>query len=130
MQPSCYKGFACGGAVFVSGGGNLTVEHALFGGSSAGKGADGGAIKVITGGLAGRGVTFVGNQAYFGGAVNTQGCGSVEITRCLFDANVAQVGGGALRVNLGGPGAPSDSRLAISESEFTRNTAKAPNNGG
>ena len=81
VQPTCYGKFACGGAVFVSGGGNLTAEHGLFRGNTAGDGADGGAIKVMTGkGAVGAGavalrfLTFRGNRAFFGGAVNIQGC--------------------------------------------------------
>ena len=126
-QPGCYHGFACGGAVFVSGGGNLTVEYALFAGNSALQGrdggADGGAIKVIAGSVSLRGATFIANQATFGGAVNAQGCSTTEVTRCVFSSNHALHGGGGLRVNLGGPGALSDSRLDIRESEFSHNSA-------
>jgi hypothetical protein len=124
-QPSCYGGFSCGGAVFVSGGGNLTVEHALLTDNRAGNGADGGAIKVIAGGaVVLRSATFHANSAHFGGAINVQGCGSVEITRCVLAANVAVVAGGALRANLGGPGAPAgDLQLTASQCSFMGNLA-------
>lgn len=126
-QPDCYRGFACGGAVFVSGGGNLTVEYALFAGNTALQGrdggADGGAIKVVAGSVSLRGVMFIANQATFGGAVNMQGCSTMEVTRCVFSSNHALHGGGGLRVNLGGPGAFSDSRMDIRESEFSHNSA-------
>jgi hypothetical protein len=130
-QPTCYEGFACGGAVFVSGGGNLTAEHGIFRNNTAGDGADGGAIKVMTGpGAVGTGavvlrfLTFRENRAFFGGAVNIQGSGIVRMYRCVLDTNVALNSGGALRANLGGPGAPAGkTSLAIRESEFTNNSA-------
>eukprot|EP01052_Picozoa_sp_SAG31_P023363 SAG31_NODE_1921_length_6916_cov_6.643245_7_plen_400_part_00 len=122
-QPTCYGGFACGGAVLISGGGNLTVEHALFQGNRAGQGADGGAIKVIAGSsVRVRYATFTRNQANFGGALNLQGCGLVELLFCVLERNEAVAGGG-LRVNLGGPGAALRSTLRITESEFDRNIA-------
>jgi hypothetical protein len=121
-QPSCYHGFACGGAIFVSGGGNLTVEHAFFRGNRAGPGADGGAIKVIAAAsVQVRYTTFTANQANFGGALNLQGCGRVEVDRCVLEGNSAGAGGG-MRVNLGGPGAPPRSSLRITECEFARNS--------
>ena len=48
----------------------------------------------------------------------------MEVERCLLDANVALNSGGAVRVNLGGPGTSvAATSLRIRESEFAGNSA-------
>ena len=72
-----------------------TIENCIFQGNSAGPGV-GGAIYSNAGSPIVIGCEFVGNSAYFGGAMLNFGGSDAVITDCYFDTNVAQADGGAI----------------------------------
>lgn len=116
-QSTAIKDGGGGGAIYISGGGSLTLSNVVVAGNIATSGAitidDGGSLTVNSS-------TINGNTASFGGGIYNNG--SVTIANTTISGNTASRSGGGIYVAKGS--------LSLRDSTISSNTAASPSVGG
>lgn len=118
LRPAAISADGGGGAIYVAGGGSLTLSNTVVTGNNAGSGAiaidDSGSLAVSRS-------TIIGNTASFGAGIFNRN-GSVTIASTTMSGNTASLSGGGIYHRLGS--------LSVVDSTITGNAASSASIGG